>query len=547
MPTSRIRKGSFLSHSSDAENASAPIESVSELDERIVSSQTSEPLGENDRPGEVSQAEVFGTDIDAYEAAMDQTVERNRREDALDEPAFFPLRVSFNPPESIVREMLPLRLAEWSEAVSVISRGTFDVAVMETLSIINLVVQAHGDVEMWDQRRPLTLFTLIATRSGSKKSSMYRRLVIPVHNFVAGLMRDQAKRSQDTRSEGDAESTPKINPSILVQDTTAASLLCDLPKSRGYMGLCLDEASVFLGSYAMQRDNFLAMIGLFSKLHDGSPIAVNRKGSGNALIDMKRFSVLLASPMRPFISLLGNPMVREQGFISRALINAPSSERRPKASPEERAAARETLKSYDEFITKALSRDLPLAPGTINDLDPPLLTLTLEAEAVIDAFCEEILNMREALSEDDPTHDVVNKHAELAGRIAGTFALLENLDARVIDADTARQGVAFARHCMRESIRLVSPVAPSPHVDLAESIARWMVKSGKLSISRSELQSASLGRKYTVAEFDPALRLLIDSGWLIQETVKRESGGRAKRIYTLTRAAQRELAPSIAQ
>ena len=110
--------------------------------------------------GDVAQDD--DSEVDALEAAMERTAQRHREEDEDDEPPFFPLRVQFNPPTPFPADALPPLLAAWAMAVAVLVRGTFAVAAMMIVSAMGLILQAHGDIELWDQRRVLSYFSLIA-------------------------------------------------------------------------------------------------------------------------------------------------------------------------------------------------------------------------------------------------------------------------------------------------------------------------------------------------------------------------------------------------
>jgi hypothetical protein len=474
------------------------------------------------------------SEVNALEAAMDRTAQRHREEDEEDEPPFFPLRMRLAPPTPFPADALPPRMAAWAEALTLLTNGTYAVAAMMLTSFVGLALMAHGDVEMWGMPKPLQLLTFLAARSGTGKTASYLRLVKPVEDFVRAV------------SQGAGAVSGGLHPWLLVQDPTAQSILVDLPGARnGCMALFLDEGAVFLGSYSLGKEHALGMIGILSKLWDGSTITVSRKTSGRHVIDRKRFAVMVASPLAPFIGLLGSATVRQQGVLSRALFAAPARDpRRPELSPAERSAVEDALKSYDDFVLAALSREPLMAPGTTNCLQPPLLRFTEDAFAVITAFDREVQSTLETLPEEDPTHDLINKAAENAGRAAALFALVDDMDARVIDEAASRRGVALVRYSMSESIRVAVPAAPSKHADLADRIGRWMARKGLRVASMSQLQSASLGRKHTAAEFEPAIKLLLDSGWIVEDVAPRREGrrgGRAKRVYALTRAAMREL------
>ena len=521
-------------------------ESQEEMVEQTINPDPQETLEASDRTDDVIQMEDTEDDplIAEYEAQMAQADARRREENDDDEPPFFPLRAKFAPPMPFPKEVLPPRMAAWAEALTVHVRGTYALVAAMLLSFLNLATQPLRNVKMWGQNRPITLFIFPVAPSGAKKTSIYTRLATPIYEYERLLRQMHTQRMEDsqqdsTRKRSKAQEEPI--PGILVQDTTGPAIMEYLSQSLGSMGLFLEEAAIFLGGYSMQKDTFLAMIGLLSKLWDGSPVVVHRKSSGQLLVDQKRMAVMLAGQMAAFLSLLANPIIRQQGFLSRALITAPTIVELNKPDTQVQEHSRQVLREYDEFMTKALTTPLPVVEGTPNDLDPPLMIPTPEAEAVFEAFREEVRSMRKDLNEEDSVHDLINKHPEIAGRIAATFALVDDLDSLTIDRDTAECGVAFTRYFMGESIRIATPTIPSPHILTAEQIVNWMAAQQITSLPRTKLQSASLGRKLTVAEIDPAIKLLIESGWLEEEIIKRKGGGRGKHIYRLTRNAQREL------
>ncbi len=482
-------------------------------------------------------------EVNALEAGMDRTAQRHGDEDEEDAPAFFSLRGTPNPPGRFPWEALPQPIARWAEALAVLARGSYVIAATMVLAFIGLVLQPRRDVELWDSPRGLSLFAMIIAPTGAMKSTIFRRLAKPIWEFERGLRRAQAEEARSAKREGRDAPPDDTVMEIITTDPTAASLEKYLPKSRGgFMGLFLDEVAIFAGGYSMQRSTFLGMIGLLSKLYDGDPLT-NMRATNSAPVStaLKRFSVLLVGQMGPFTSLLTNQILRQQGFLSRFLVTAPAPEERGKASVEERQAALLTLRSYEAFVEMALNAPPPVVPGSGNDLDPPVLILTPEAEDIIEAFSDEIRALRRTVGDDSVVHELVNKAAELSGRVAGLFSLLADMDASTVGEDAARRAVTLVRYYMGESIRIAIPAENSKHVLVAESIAEWMAKKGLTEVPRTKLQNASIGRKLTVGEFDPALKLLIDSGWIVEARTRARKGGREKRVYRLTRAAMREL------
>ena len=110
----------------------------------------------------------------------------------------------------------------------------------------------------------------------------------------------------------------------------------------------------------MKRENALKTAAGFSKLWDGSPISKSRASSEPNVLYGKRVSLHLMIQPGVAQSVVGDPMMKDQGLLSRVLIAWPDSKigsRQIMKDPSRVAAeleAKAMLLTFDGRITELL-------------------------------------------------------------------------------------------------------------------------------------------------------------------------------------------------
>jgi hypothetical protein len=88
--------------------------------------------------------------------------------------------------------------------------------------------------------------------------------------------------------------------------------------------------------------------------------------------------------MQPHVALrmLGNPLLIDQGLMSRCLVTWPESTAGTRQYQETNLREDTDLKAYSRRIAEILRSPLPLVEGKQNELAPLKLTLSTEAKAL---------------------------------------------------------------------------------------------------------------------------------------------------------------------
>ncbi|MEQ9123981.1 MAG: YfjI family protein, partial [Alphaproteobacteria bacterium] len=305
-----------------------------------------------------------------------------------------------------------------AEAVHDKVQAPVAIGAQSALAVASLAVQGLANVETLAGSAPCSIFALTIAVSGERKSSCDRLLMAPVHAFQRELVEEHRSEAQaykdahalwdvqhkeilrtakkdavgaeaDLRNLGPEPEEP-LSPVILASEPTLEGLVKLLANGRPSIGLFTDEGGGFIGGYSMNRDNRLKTISGASKLWDGDGFTRVRAGDGAAALYGRRLAChIMAQPIAA-AELLADPVTNGQGFLARFLIAAPTStigaRLRVGHKPESDAA----IQAFGLRIEALLRRPLPLCEGARNELEPPLLRLSGEARALLQAFALEI-------------------------------------------------------------------------------------------------------------------------------------------------------------
>ena len=91
------------------------------------------------------------------------------------------------------------------------------------------------------------------------------------------------------------------------------------------MGLFSDEGGSFIGGHAMSDENRLRTVAGLSSLWDGGVIKRIRAGDGSAVLPGRRLALHLMAQPDAAARMLSDPVLMDQGFLSRLLVCSPQS------------------------------------------------------------------------------------------------------------------------------------------------------------------------------------------------------------------------------
>lgn len=104
--------------------------------------------------------------------------------------------------------------------------------------------------------------------------------------------------------------------------------------------------------------------------------------------------------------------------------------------------------------------------------------------------------------------DVAGKAAEQACRIAGVLQIVDDLSARVIQADAMTRACELVTWYLNEAERLASEALVPPEVRDARALLAWLHKRKMTTVTAAVLQKSGPGQLRTKARLDPAIEAL---------------------------------------
>jgi hypothetical protein len=239
------------------------------------------------------------------------------------------------------------------------------------------------------------------------------------------------------------------------------------------VGIFASEGGAFIGGHGFSDDAKLRTAAGFSMLWDDGGLTRVRAEDGATALAGRRVALHLQVQPDVAARLFADPVLMDQGFLSRVLVVSPESLQGRRfwreASPEDDVAAH----AYVARLNELLRRSMPLKEGTRNELSPRVLPLSGEARALWIAFSDEVEAQLVRGGALEQISGLAAKLAEHAARIAGVLALFENLDAAEISASALANGIAVARHYAGVALRVHGISRMNVDLRDAEALLDW--------------------------------------------------------------------------
>jgi hypothetical protein len=419
-----------------------------------------------------------------------------------------------------------------------------------------LAVQAHGNITLDGRVIPLSENYLTIGESGERKSAVDQEALRPhrayekrryddydakrldYENDLAAYQKakDEALKKAKTRAEKkaalDALGSPPIAPLFplfITEEPTYEGLVKLLQHSLPTVGLFADEGGRMIGGYGMSDTQELKTACGLSDLWDGKRISRVRGGDGAALLYGRRVSMHLMAQPQVAQYLLSNPLMKEQGFLSRCLTVWPASTAGTRKYNPVDLRQNEALRAYEKRITEILETPLPVVKDKTNELDPPHLQLSPEAKALWVKFHDQIEGQLADNQPLAPIRDLANKAPEHALRLAGVLTLYDNIKADEISLLHLGNGIKLAQYYIEEALRLFQASAVDPTLALAERLLAWAQERKSPDLSLVDIYQRGLNAIGDAATARRIVKILEEHGWFISVPNGKEIDGQFRR------------------
>lgn len=467
-----------------------------------VSSGLIDAIGQHDLQHVIAEA-LKGRPAIAAKAATAKPRQDGAVSDRGADHGQIPLVAELAPAEAYPVRALGPTLSRGAEAIARKIQAPIEMAAQSVLAVAALAAQAQADVQLpFGQTRPLSLALVTVASSGDRKTSTDREAAWPVRTCEQELSAEYSEKleryrinlatweAEKKRIEGEKKldrdgralllenlgpaPLAPLFPFITAPEPTIEGLIKAMPRALPSLGLFSAEGGQFVGGHGMSTDNRLKTASGLSGLWDGEPVKRIRAGDGVSILRGRRLSLHMMIQPDIAASFLTDPLLRDQGLLSRILVAAPCSIAGTRIYQETTAADEAAIREYGGHILRLLRKPWPLAHGTDNELLPRVLPMSDESRSIWRAFHDEAERQIGAGGRLAPVRDFAGKAAEHAGRIAGVLTIVADADAVEIEAGEMADAVELVRWHLGEALRLCAAYMTDPATRHAVKLLEWL-------------------------------------------------------------------------
>ena len=349
---------------------------------------------------------------------------------ALDEAVEF----SREPPRPLARELPPadpFPIAAMAGILGSAATGIHDatkapmaICCQSVLAAATLAVHGHADVVLptTGKPRPLSGFFFTVAESGERKSAVDALALAPIHGheanlrqtyeaekfgfnitkdiwtqerkrIVAGKGATEAKQA-DLHALG-AEPQPPLTPLLTCPEPTFEGLCRLFVEGHPSLGLFSAEGGQFIGGHGMGAEHKLKTAAAMSGLWDGDPVKRVRAGDGIQVLPGRRVTMHLMAQPGVAAEMLADPILQDQGLLSRILVAAPDSTAGTRFCKTLCQQSKAAIQKYDSHISILLNEPLPLAEGKRNELAPRQISASPAAAKRLWDFSDHVESFRQ--------------------------------------------------------------------------------------------------------------------------------------------------------
>jgi hypothetical protein len=301
-----------------------------------------------------------------------------------------------------------------------------------------------------------------------------------------------------------------LEPTLLIGDLTLEGLAKAWPNMHPSLGLFSAEGVVFAAGHAMRDDNIAYSAGTLSKLWDGHGAQRIRALDGISMLPGRRLAMHLMIQPDAAGSFLQNPVLRDQGLLSRVFVASVASVAGTRFYRDKNEKDENAIRAYGERILEILEEPPALAPEKRNELAPRTLPFSKNAKDIWVEFYDHIEKQCGEGGEFFDIRDFAAKAAEHAARIAGVLTLVQELGAAEINHKAMLGSVMLADWYANEALRLHKAGRTDPRLLRAKTLLDWLQSRPDRTAGFREILRLGPNATRTKAAADEALAILFD-------------------------------------
>ncbi len=394
-------------------------------------------------------------------------------------------------------------LASAARAIQDRVQAPMAICGQSVLAAATLAVQGYADVKLpIGQVRPISEYFLTIARSGERKTAADAEALRSARKHEADLrgqyeldlpsylnMKVAYEKARDVAAKsckgdmakikaaldqlGPAPVAP-LSPILTCQEPTFEGLCKLAIHGRASLGVFSSEGGQFIAGHGMSADHRLKTAAGLSAFWDGDEIKRVRSGDGATTLVGRRVSVHLMAQPDVAALWLADPLLIEQGLLSRCLVSAPDSTAGTRFQHDEKNETQVHLDAYRARLDEIFAANLPLADGKQNELAPRVIELSQQAAGLWRGFADHVERMIGPGGALEPVRGLANKLPEHAARLAGVLTLVDDLAATEILTTHMQAGIQLAQHYAAEALRLHETSRVSDDLIAAQKLLAWL-------------------------------------------------------------------------
>lgn len=433
------------------------------------------------------------------------------------------------------------------------------------LAVATLATQAHADIELpMGHTRPLSSYYVTIASTGERKSAVDHEALWPVRKREATLREtfvaeelahrnaveawEAARRSVIKRLKGDCDAI-KVELDALgtpPRAPLAPLLTCAEPTYEGMcrlfvtgqpsIGIFAAEGGQFIGGHGMSEDARLRTAAGLSAAWDGEPIRRVRATEGVTVLPGRRAAMHLMAQPDVAANWISDPLLIDQGLMSRVLVTAPEPASGMRMWHHPSPTSEAALRIYGGRLLDIIERQMPSAPGTINELAPRTLPLSARSRQLWIGFADHVERQLGPGGELESIRGLGNKLPEHAARIAGVLTLIRDIEADEVAAVEMEAGIAIVQHHAAEALRLYGASRVSGELREAQRLLAWLLKSWDAAVvSLPDIYRLGPGSIRNAASAQRAVKILVDHGWMASSPPCEIDGTWRREVFRIIR------------
>ena len=459
------------------------------------------------------------------------------------------------PPRPLMRELPPADpypvdalgdvLAPAARAIHDRIQAPLAICGQSVLAAATLATQAHADITLpMGHIRPLSSYLVTVAATGERKSAVDHEALWPLRKREAALREsyasdahahqnaseawEAARKAAAKRGKSDRDAIraaldalgptpqPPLLPMLTCTEPTYEGLCRLLAHGQPSVGIFAAEGGQFIAGHGMADDARLRTAAGLSAAWDGEPIRRVRATDGVTVLPGRRIAMHLMAQPDVAAIWLSDPLLIDQGLMSRVLMTAPEPASGTRLWHEPLPEGDGAMRRYGARLLDILEHPMPLAPGTRNELGPRALSLSAAARAMWIGFADHVEARLGSGGELDTVRGIANKLPEHAARIAAVLTLVGDLEAGEVSPTELQAGITIAEHYAAEALRLVGASRVGADLIEAQKLLAWLQSSWRHPVvSLPDIYRLGPGSIRHAASARRAVGILVDHGWLV--------------------------------